>query len=586
MRDPVAGDLHALKMGRRRLPERPAAGPRRVWPVLLSGTLLLFLGRVAVSLIRSGPVLVADEMGYLGNARAIVGGIGTQMELAPFYRSGYSLLIAPLLKLSSDPAVEYHLVLLLNAALAAVVFPLLYVLLTRFAAVPARIALWASLAGAVYPAITVLSQVAMSENALFPLVCIWLICFAGLLSAGRPRSELLWAIALGAATGALWAVHSRMIVAVAVAVLGMAWLLYRRRIRPAALVAGVVAIALFVLGTHFLDSFIVDHNYGGSATDEFTSRMHELLHFEGIRTAFANLLGQTWYLLVATFGLAAVVLGDYLRGRPRGGEKGVASQDDPSRPIVAVLLILTALLLLISAAAFPERTRPDMLIYGRYAEIASPALIALGIAALARAGAGRRIAWPLAGFAVLTGAVVLVRATASDPDPANRWNISALPFVTMQLGPAVLIGAAVVAVAGASLLRLASDRGARTLGVAALALFLAVVAYGAWNPVRSSQRAVYPSGWTSPRAAVEAVGGGPIAYDLDHYDTVGLYVFQWFLPDSRILVFHGDRETPPARLVISGRKYGREHPGGDATEIWSAAGRDQSLWRLRHRQAQ
>jgi 4-amino-4-deoxy-L-arabinose transferase-like glycosyltransferase len=564
---------------------RRGGTPPRLWPTVLAGTLLLFFVRALLSLIRSGPVLVADEIGYLGNARAIVGGIGAQMEMAPFYRSGYSLLIAPLLKLSSDPAVEYHLVLVLNAALAAAVFPLLYLLLTRFAGVPARVALWASLVGAVYPAITVLSQVAMSENALFPLVCVWLICFAGLLSAARPRSELLWAIALGAATGALWAVHNRMIVAVAVAVVGMAWLLHRRRIRPAALVAGVVAIALFVLGAHFLDSFVVDHNYGGTATDEFTSRMHELLHFEGIRTAFANLLGQTWYLLVATFGLAAVVFGHYLRGRPQRSDNGIASQNDPSRPIVAVLLILTALLLLISAAAFPERTRPDMLIYGRYAEITSPALIAFGIAALARAGVGRRIAWPLAGFAVLTGAVVLVRATASDPDSANRWNISALPFVTMQLGPLVLIGAAVVAVAGASLLRLTSYRGPRTLGVAALALFLAVVAYGAWNPVRSSERAVYPSGWTSPQAAAEAAGGGPIAYDLDHYETIGLYVFQWFLPDSRIRLFHGDRETPPARLVISDRSYGREHPQGDAVEIWGAAGRDQSLWRLRRRQA-
>lgn len=137
------------------------------WRVLLAGTLLLFLLRAALSLLRSGPVLVADEMGYLGNAQAIVGGIGAQMELAPFYRGGYSLLIAPLLELSSDPAVGYHLVLVLNAALAAAVFPLLYLLLTRFATVPPRVALWASLAGAAYPAITVLSQVAMSENVLF-----------------------------------------------------------------------------------------------------------------------------------------------------------------------------------------------------------------------------------------------------------------------------------------------------------------------------------------------------------------------------------------------------------------------------------
>jgi hypothetical protein len=121
--------------------------------------------------------------------------------------------------------------------------------------------------------------------------------------------------------------------------------------------------------------------------------------------------------------------------------------------------------------------------------------------------------------------------------------------------------------------------------VAALALFLGVAAYSSWNPVHNSQRAIYPSGWTNPGTAAEAAGGGPIAYDLDHYETIGLYVFQWFLPDSRILLFHGDREPAPARLVISDRHYGPRHTGAGAVEVWGAAGRDQSLWRLHDRQA-
>jgi hypothetical protein len=554
--------------------ETAADAPRRIWAALLGATLLLFAARALLSLIRSGPVLVADEMGYLGNARALVGGIDAQMQLAPFYRGGYSLLIAPLLELSSSPTTQYHLVLLLNAALAASVLPLLYLLLSRFAGVPPRVALWASLTGAVYPAITALSQVAMSENALFPLVCVWLICFAGLLSTDARRSQLLWAVGLGAATGGLWLVHNRMIVAVVVAVAGMGWLAYRRRLGPVALVAGLVTIACFFVGAHFLDAFVTDHNYGGSAPDELTSRMDELLQFVGIRTALANLLGQTWYLLVATFGLAGVVLADFLRGR--------------RQPIVGVLLALTGLLLLISASAFPERTRPDMLIYGRYVEVVSPALIAFGVAALARVRATRAVAWPLAGFAALTGLVVLIRVTASDPDPANRWNITALPFLTMQLGAAVLIGAAVVALVGAALLRSASSRGIAALGLVALALFGAVVVYSAWNPVRSSERAIYPSRWRSPQATAEEAEAGSerIAYDLDDYETVGLYVFQWFLPNSRIILFHGDREPPPTQLVIAGKDYRHEHPRTGAVEFWTSPGRDQSLWRLPDRQAQ
>jgi hypothetical protein len=532
--------------------------------LLIGGTVALFLLRLALSLLRTGPVLVADEIGYLTNARVIDGGLAGQLEQAPFYRGGYSLLIAPLLKLGSDPTFLYHLVLVLNAALAASVFPLLYLLLTRFAGVRPELAIWAALAGAVYPALTVLSQVAMSENALFPLVCLWLIAYGGLLSERAERQgDLAWAAALGAASGALWAVHNRMIVAVAVALAGMVWLTVRRRLRPAALLLGVAVIALAFYGVHLLDSFLIDDNYAGSAPDELSERMDELLQFGGLRTALANLAGQTWYLLVATFGLAAVAVAEFRRRRA---------------PLLGALLALTALLLAVSASAFPERTRPDMLIYGRYAEVVAPALIAFGLAALPRVSL-RRVAWPLAGFGALTALVVVIRATASGPDAANRWNVSALPFVTVELGPAILIGAALVALGGAWLLTRAAAFGPKATGAAAVALFLAVAAYGTWNPVRSSERAVYPAGWTSPQPAAEDAGAKTIAYDLDSYDTIGLYSLQWFLPNTKVTLFEASREEPDSRFVLAGEDWPRRQ-GVRARALWEAAGRDQVLWRL------
>ncbi|MGN6814809.1 MAG: hypothetical protein ACTHK3_01820, partial [Solirubrobacterales bacterium] len=192
----------------------------------------------------------------------------------------------------------------------------------------------------------------------------------------------------------------------------------------------------------------------------------------------------------------------------------------------------------------------------------------------------RQFAWPLAGFGALTAVVVAIRATASDPDAPNRWNISALPFVTVQLGPAILIGAALVALAGAGLLLWASTRGIRVLGVAALGLFLAVVAYGAWNPVRSSERAVYPPGWESPQQVVEDADAKTVAYDLDHYDAIGLYVTQWFLPHTRVVLFGKGRKDldPPSRDVLSDGAWGRERRP-PARLLWQDAGRDQALWR-------
>lgn len=554
---------------------------------LLAGTVVLFLARLILSLIRTGPVLVADEIGYLTNARVLAGGVAGQLEQAPFYRGGYSLLIAPLVELGAGPGFTYHLVLVLNAALAASVFPLLYLLLTRFGGVRPEPALWAGLAGAAYPALTVLSQVAMSENALFPLVVVWLIAFGGLLARDRRGSDVAWAAGLGAATGALWAVHNRMIVAVALAVGGLLWLAWRRRLRPAALAAGLAVIVLAMIGVHFLDGYLIDHNYAGSAPDELSERMDSLAGFSGLRTTLANLIGQGWYLLVATFGLAAAATWDFLLGRnelhqissPGEGKFDAVRAEGRAVPVLGVLLALTGLLLLISAAAFPERTRPDMLIYGRYSEVVAPALVAFGLAALGRARLPRLV-WPAAGFAALTAVVVLIRVTASDPDAPNRWNISALPFVTVQLGAGVLIGAALIAAAGAFLLLRASSLGRRAVGSVALGLFLAVIAYGAWNPVRSSQRAVYPAGWESPQAAVDGAGGKTVAYDLDNYDTIGLYAVQWYLPDSRISLFEGSREAPGSRLVISNGEWAQEHKAVPAKLLWSDPGRDQSLWRL------
>ena len=371
----------------------------------------------------------------------MAGGLPGQLEIAPFYRGGYSLLIAPLINASSDPSVVYGLVLFLNAALAASIFPLLYLLLRRFLDVPPRIAIVAALVGAVYPAVTVLSQVAMSENALFPLVCVWLIAGAGLLGAEDRRQSMLWAAGVGVSTGALWAVHNRMIAAVAVALALLAWLAVRRRIGPSALAVAILVLAATAIATHALDQYLIDQSYGGTASGELSTRLSDLLTAGGLRTAAANLVGQTWYLLVATFGLTAAVAFEFVsRMRRRAGR-----DDWPSLAPIAILLGLSAVLLLVSAAAFPERTRPDMLIYGRYTEIVAPPLVAIGLAVIARGPLLRSVRAPLLGFALLTALVVLIRATASDPDAANRWNISSLPFVTMQLGPGILIGAAVIA---------------------------------------------------------------------------------------------------------------------------------------------
>ena len=85
---------------------------------VLAGTIVFFVVRLALSGFRAGPLLVADEAGYLTNARVLMGGVPGQMTIAPFYRGGYSLLLAPLSRWLDVSSVTYHLILAVNALLA------------------------------------------------------------------------------------------------------------------------------------------------------------------------------------------------------------------------------------------------------------------------------------------------------------------------------------------------------------------------------------------------------------------------------------------------------------------------------------
>src|SRR5262249_52477873 len=98
--------------------------------MLAAAAAVVALAHVALVFLRHGPILVADEIGYLTNARVLAGGVGGQLAGAGFTHGGYSLLLVPFVRLGS-PLAAYRLVLLLNVLLVASLIPLLYLLLRR-----------------------------------------------------------------------------------------------------------------------------------------------------------------------------------------------------------------------------------------------------------------------------------------------------------------------------------------------------------------------------------------------------------------------------------------------------------------------
>jgi len=545
-----------------RLALRPS--PRNV---LLGGALAALAVRLALSIARSGPVIQADEAGYLMHARVLAGGMPAEMGFSPFYRGGYSLLLAPILSLHADPVATYHAVLVVNALLAACLVPLLYLLLTRcFDAAPLAAA-WAAVAAAAYPTVTVLSQVVKSENALFVLTVSWLLAVGCLLRARARGGSIAWAAAAGFAAAALWTVHGRMIVAVCVTALVLAVAAGRGRHGRIAAAAGLVALAGGMLAGHLLNDWLVATNYDGRGGNEIATVRAALADGDGVLAALRNLVGQSWYLATATLGVGLLLAA---RVAPPALGRLRRRRAEPGDELLAVLLTTTAGLLVLSALWFATSTRPDQPIYGRYVEPVVPALIAVGLVLFARLGRPARPLRLIVGLAALTVTVAAPRAALDLPGEVNRWNVASLPSLTGTLGAPVIVLAGVVSCATLWLLVLAGGRSPSALAPLVAVLFMPTTAYVAKLPVLRSQAEVYPSGWTSPEPIVRRRHAASVGYDLDHLDHVRVKVYQWYMPHTPVLLFHGDTEAAPATVFFSGRRLtGRP---------WTDPGADQALW--------
>jgi hypothetical protein len=543
---------------------------------LLAGIAVLVVIRAGLAFLRLGPENVADEIGYLTNARLLAGGIRGEMVWAPFYHGGYSLLLAPLIRLDFGPVTTYRLILVMNALLAASLLPLLYLLLTRSFGLQPRAALWAALAAAAYPSVTVWSQMAMPENLLAPLTVGWLLLLGTLVRARSQGASVLCAAAVAGVAVAAWAAHGRMIILVPLTAVALVGLALRGRLGKPALAAALGCLLVGILAARRLEAFLIAENYAGRVFHEFARPIAAIASLDGLRAVGRNLVGHTWYLLVATLGLVALFL---MAEGWRGLMRGVRREGEERDMIVLLVLATTAGLLAISVMSFPVLGRSHHLVYGRYLDPVTPALIAVSLARLMAVERVPRLRWLLAGLALATLGVAALRA-ASSSTGAQRQHVASLPFVTDDLAPWVLVGAGAVAAAAIGLFAFLARTRPAAIAPVALGLFALIAAYSEHDAVLATQRSLYPAGWTSPREAAERYRIKYVGYDMDHRDRTGIWIYQWFLPHTQVVRFWGSRDRSPTRHVISSKGWQREHPADSATVVWMDPGRDQALWRL------
>ena len=283
-------------------PDLPGSDLRRHWPrlVVAIGFGALVVGHLLLQGPASGP-FVYDEAGFLGNARLLSGNDNTWiMHAGPYYRFGYSLLLAPLFRFFSDPGEVYEAMNVLNAVLLSSVFPLVYMYLRRVHDAGVVPALVGAAVGSIHPAVAAYGGIAFSENLLFPLFIAVLLAAWAFLTASGWRTRLI-----GPAAVSIVAVHSRFTATIPLTLALLALIAYARpeRRRAAAVNAGAIVVGLLVI--RVVDQWLIDarwvdltrpHDQDGGVLGLLTDpRRWDVL--------FARGAGQSWYLLLTSAGV-------------------------------------------------------------------------------------------------------------------------------------------------------------------------------------------------------------------------------------------------------------------------------------------
>jgi hypothetical protein len=569
--------------------------PRVGWPrvgwLLVAGYLAQVALRLAISVGRDGPTNFADETGYLANARVLAGGVEGELSRAAFYRGGYSLLLLPASWLGDGPRAEYLGVLATNALVSALVFPLLYVLLTRVFRVPRPVAMAAAFLAALYPPLVVTTQFAWAESLLAVLGLVCAVTLAAVVAAGRPRAAAGWAVACGGCAGALYTTHGRTVPLVVLAVGALVALAAVRRELAGAAAAGVASAAVTLAAGQRLNDWLQARSWGPLDAGD----LERVLGNAGDPGALGNVaalaVGQFWYVFVATYGLAVLGLVQLARALTAGAPAGprrwpgwAAGRPTAGAPAAAGFLLGSAagLAAVVGWFLLPP-WRPDHVVYGRYVEILVPPLLALGLVRLWTAEA-RRVTLELAagtaaalvaGLAATWYAGGLVRR-----GPVNWYAVLALPPLAQTREQIRPLTATAVAVAVVAVLLVATRR-SRHLAAAGLALVLAASAVAVRVVlVEARDQAIYG---TQPVALSRVDGldaAREVGYDLAAYTSVGLYGYQWQLARARIVLFDSRRDPPPdTEWVVAGLDWPQARQAA-GRRVWAHPAYGQALWRL------
>lgn len=342
--------------------------------------------------------MAPDEPANLAMARWLSGGLRWNMFDHSTWRPGMSLLMAPLFWFTDDTAMIMHGGLLIAAALGGIAAALLARLAARLTTLSPLGCVLAS--GAIAVAASSLSATAFvwAEG----VVTVTFLASLTLLLKFYDQPSFWLGAATVAMAGLGFTGHSRLLPLLAtVAVLVLFKCVIAARWGLLAALTGAtlaVTYASFAFATMVFNA-VWDDPASSNTVNTVVKRLPHI--GANLRSA----LGETWYQLVATFGLTAVGAGVLLvRSLRRRGTTPYSVIRD-----ARLVVLVTAPLILVSIVFMSHRTRTDHRIYGRYNDAVLWPVLIVAIAWLVNL---RRTPYRRSAAAALIGIAIALVATS------------------------------------------------------------------------------------------------------------------------------------------------------------------------------
>ncbi|WAL72258.1 hypothetical protein OU787_12550 [Kitasatospora sp. YST-16] len=360
--------------------ERPTGrwGARWVLPVsLVTGYLAQVFFRLWLDRGQNFPVVLPDEPMYLVIARVLAGLPTTEIPGNEVIPGGYPLLLAPAMRLADGPVQAYHLIMVTNALISALVLPLGYWAARRLQ-VPRGLSYLFAFAAALLPPAVFYAQYAMADTPLPALVLAWLIGMHGLLSDGTRRRRVLFGLLTGGAAGYMMLVHDRGSVVVVLTGLVLLVVLVFGWAPRIATATGLGAIVALFFAKQVMTQWLVSHIANAHPSQVGNVLVENLENSELLDRTVMRTVGHLWYFATSTWGIGAMVaLACVVVVFTRGQSKA-------NRVCAFLMVSLMCGVALAAAAALPEDGRIDTIVYARYLSLLVPVFFLVGLVLILR----------------------------------------------------------------------------------------------------------------------------------------------------------------------------------------------------------